>query len=110
MYEQPVTRFLIVDKATKHSPEKVIKSLPNKCPKWWNQSRPDPIIEPMGHNQPAHEKRKKMIIEKNREGAIGNGNRVVAESIVRERKGERLIETIEYYLNELDRLERGTND
>jgi hypothetical protein len=40
-----------------------------------------------------------------REGAIGNGNRVVAESIVRERKGERLIETIEYYLNELDRLE-----
>ena len=46
-----------------------------------------------------------MIIEKNREGAIGNGNRVVAESIVRERKGERLIETIEYYLNELDRLE-----
>jgi hypothetical protein len=56
MYEQPVTRFLIVDKATKHSPEKVIKSLPNKCPKWWNQSRPDPIIEPMGHNQPAHER------------------------------------------------------
>ena len=34
-----------------------------------------------------------------------SANRKVAESIVKERSGIRLIETIEYYLNELDRLE-----
>ena len=34
-----------------------------------------------------------------------SANRTVAESIVKERTGIRLIETIEYYLNELDRLE-----
>ena len=38
-------------------------------------------------------------------GAIGNANRTVAETIVKERSGIRLVETIEYYLNELDRLE-----
>ena len=32
-------------------------------------------------------------------------NRTVAETIVKERSGIRLVETIEYYLNELDRLE-----
>ena len=40
-----------------------------------------------------------------KDGAIGNANRTVAETIVKERSGIRLIETIEYYLNELDRLE-----
>ena len=34
-----------------------------------------------------------------------NANRTVAETIVKERSGIRLVETIEYYLNELDRLE-----
>ena len=34
-----------------------------------------------------------------------SANRTVAESIVKERSGIRLVETIEYYLNELDRLE-----
>ena len=37
-------------------------------------------------------------------GALSN-NRVVAETIVKERTGRHLVETIEYYLNELDRLE-----
>jgi hypothetical protein len=40
-----------------------------------------------------------------KDGAVGNANRVIAETIVKERQGARLIETIEYYLNELDRLE-----
>ena len=40
-----------------------------------------------------------------KDGAIGNANRRVAETIVKERSSIRLIETIEYYLNELDRLE-----
>ena len=34
-----------------------------------------------------------------------NANRTIAETIVKERSGIRLVETIEYYLNELDRLE-----
>ena len=34
-----------------------------------------------------------------------SANRTVAETIVQERSGIRLVETIEYYLNELDRLE-----
>ena len=33
-------------------------------------------------------------------------NRIGAESIVKTRSGVRLVETIEYYLNELDRLEK----
>ena len=33
-------------------------------------------------------------------------NRIGAESIVKTRGGVRLVETIEYYLNELDRLEK----
>jgi hypothetical protein len=33
-------------------------------------------------------------------------NRIGAESIVNTRGGIRLVETIEYYLNELDRLEK----
>ena len=33
-------------------------------------------------------------------------NRIGAESIVKTRGGIRLVETIEYYLNELDRLEK----
>lgn len=33
-------------------------------------------------------------------------NRIGAESIVKTRDGVRLVETIEYYLNELDRLEK----
>jgi len=33
-------------------------------------------------------------------------NRICAESIVKSRGSIRLVETIEYYLNELDRLEK----
>jgi len=33
-------------------------------------------------------------------------NRICAESIVNSRGGIRLVETIEYYLNELNRLEK----
>ena len=35
-----------------------------------------------------------------------SNNRVIAEAIVSGRGKERLIETIEYYLNKLDELER----
>ena len=41
----------------------------------------------------------------NRTIAVKSANRTVAESIVKERSGIRLVETIEYYLIELDRLE-----
>jgi regulator of replication initiation timing len=34
-----------------------------------------------------------------------NANRTIAETIVSERSKERLIETVEYYLNELDNTE-----
>jgi hypothetical protein len=37
-------------------------------------------------------------------------NRIGAESIVKTRGGVRLVETIEYYLNELDRLEKELAD
>jgi ubiquinone biosynthesis protein UbiJ len=37
---------------------------------------------------------------------MNKSNRTIAESIAKERSGARLVETIEYYLNELDRLEK----
>jgi len=40
-----------------------------------------------------------------KDGALGNANRTIAESIVAQKPKWLLIETIEYYLNELDRLE-----
>jgi len=37
---------------------------------------------------------------------LKTSNRICAESIVNSRGSIRLVETIEYYLNELDRLEK----
>jgi hypothetical protein len=46
---------------------------------------------------------------KRERGQVMSGNRIIAESIVNSRSKERLIETIEYYLNELDKLEGKSN-
>jgi hypothetical protein len=45
-----------------------------------------------------------------KDGAIGKGkNRVIAESLVNSKGTTSLIELVEYYLNELDRLENKGN-
>ena len=47
-----------------------------------------------------------MLKENSLSVPLKSANRTVAESIVKTRGGIRLVETIEYYLNELDRLEK----
>ena len=47
-----------------------------------------------------------MLKENSLSVPLKSANRTVAESIVKTRGGIRLVETIEHYLNELDRLEK----
>ena len=54
-------------------------------------------------------KRARVMNSKRERGQVMSGNRIIAESIVNSRSKERLIETIEYYLNELDKLEGKSN-